>query len=99
MINLAKKLWPINRSITGQGNVKSFKILKTFSELKIKKFESGNKVFDWENSNEWSIKNAHILDPNKKICDFKNNLHLVGYSQKVNKTLDLDELKTSIFIK
>ena len=100
MIKLSKKLWPINRSITGKGNVNSLKILKNFFfGLTIKKFNSGDKVFDWKIPNEWSIKNAHILDPHKKkICDFKkNNLHLVGYSQKVNKTLDLDELKKHLF--
>ena len=51
--------------------------------LKIKKFKSGKKVFDWRVPDEWNVKSAYIKDKyNKKIIDFKNNnLHLVSYSQ------------------
>ncbi len=86
--NLGKNnLFPICRSLTGLGNLKTLKIIKKkFKILKIKKFQCGEKVFDWKIPKEWNIKNAYILDKNKKkIIDFnKNNLHLVGYSSPIN---------------
>ena len=82
--NIAKnRLFLLNRSITGQGVLKTLKIIKKeFPELKIKKIKSGTKVFDWKVPEEWNVNNAYVLDKNnKKIIDFKkNNLHLLGYS-------------------
>jgi len=92
---LAKKLWPINRSITGSGVVETLNILKmVVPELKIKSFKSGSKVFDWKIPAEWEIKSAWVKDPTgKTIIDFsKNNLHLVGYSAPINKTIKLEKL-------
>lgn len=92
---LAKKLWPINRSITGSGVIETLNILKiVVPELKIKSFKSGSKVFDWKVPAEWEIKSAWVKDPTgKTIIDFsKNNLHLVGYSTPVNKTIKLEKL-------
>ncbi len=86
--NLAKDLWPLNRSITGNGLRETLKkIKKNIPNLKIKKVSSGKKVFDWKIPNEWKVNEAYIIDPNgKKICDFKqNNLHLVGYSTPIKK--------------
>ena len=50
---------------------------------------------DWEVPKEWNVKDAYIQDSsNNKILDFKtNNLHLWGYSEPVNKTLNLEELQ------
>lgn len=94
--NLAKKLWPLNRSITGEGLRQTLKIIQQLvPDLTIHKVSSGTKVFDWEVPKEWEVKNAYIICPNgKKICDFnKNNLHLVGYSIPVDKTIELSELQ------
>ena len=101
--NLCKKLWPINRSLTGEGNLETLKILKQIhNKLKIKNINSGKKVFDWKIPNEWNayeawIKNSH----GKKILDFKkNNLHLVSYSEKIHKKISLEQLKKNLhFIK
>ena len=90
-----KKLFKLNRSLTGDGNRKTLNIIKSeFKEFKIQKIKSGKKVFDWKIPPEWNIKKAHIIDKkNKKILDFKNNnLHIVGYSQPINKFLKKDEL-------
>ena len=79
--HLAKKLWPINRSITGNGVRKSLKILKEICpKLSIIEVPSGKKVFDWIIPQEWNVKEAWIEGPkNKKIINFaNNNLHLVG---------------------
>ena len=93
--NIGKKLFPLNRSITGKDTLKSLQIIsKNFKKFKIKKIQSGKKVFDWKIPAEWNVKEAYILDKNKdKIVDFKkNNLHLVGYSKKTKLILTKDEL-------
>ncbi len=72
--NIAKKkLYPLTRSLTGQGVRKTLKIIqKEFSELKIKKIKSGTKVFDWNIPQEWNVSDAYVIDKyNNKIIDFK----------------------------
>ena len=89
-IDLGKKLFPLNRSLTGIGTLKTLKILKNENNfIKLKKIKCGNKVFDWKIPSEWKIRSAFIKDKNgKKIVDFKkNNLHLVGYSKKIDKKI------------
>ena len=81
--NLGKKLFPICRSITGNGVRETLKIIKKhLPKLKIHEIKSGTKVFDWKVPSEWNIKDAYVLDKfGQKIINFKkNNLHLVGYS-------------------
>ena len=97
--NLVKKLFPINRSITGKGNRKSLEILKeTFKQIKFLEFKSGKKVFDWNIPPEWNVNDAYVLYKNKKIIDFKkNNLHLVSYSVPVNKFVNKKELFQHIY--
>ena len=92
--DLIKKLFPINRSITGEGNRKTLDILKKkFKRLKLKEYLSGTKVFDWTIPPEWNVHDAYVLYKNKKIIDFKkNNLHLVGYSKPFNKKITKQEL-------
>ena len=89
--NLGKnELFPICRSITGNGVRKTLKIIKKyFPKLKVYEVPSGTKVFDWNVPPEWNINDAYVIDKNnKKIIDFKkNNLHLVGYSMPINKIL------------
>ncbi len=89
------KLYPICRSLTGNGTRKTLKIIKKqFPKLKIFKEKSGKKVFDWNIPPEWNIQNAYVIDKfGNKIIDFKkNNLHIVGYSIPVNKKIKKDEL-------
>ena len=95
LIKIGKKLFPINRSLTGEGNFKTLKILKKeIPDLKIKVFRSRKKVYDWRVPDEWNVKFAYIKDKkDKKILDFKNNnLHLVGYSQPIKKQITKTEL-------
>ena len=87
-LELGKKLWPLNRSLTGVGVNQTLKILKNYNKkLKIIKFKSGQKVFDWTIPKEWTVNEAWIKDENgKKIINFENNnLHLVGYSTPIKK--------------
>ena len=93
-------LFPICRSITGNGTKKTLKIIKSeFPSLKIKKIKSGTNVFDWKIPHEWNVKDAYVLDKfQKKIINFKvNNLHLVGYSRPINKILNKNQLFKNIF--
>lgn len=97
---LAKKLWPLNRSLTGQGVIDTLnEISKHISDLNIKSVKSGTKVFDWVVPREWAVHEAYIVTPDgKKICDFsENNLHLVGYSIPFEGTLSLKELKEHLY--
>ena len=89
-IKLGHKLFPICRSITGNGLRQTLSIIKKLlPNLKILEINSGTKVFDWVVPPEWNIKDAYVKDKyNKKIIKFKkNNLHLVGYSVPLNKKI------------
>ena len=93
-LNLGKKLFPICRSITGNGVRKTLIIIRDYSpKLKISEVKSGTKVFDWKVPPEWNVKNAYVKDKyGKKIIDFKNNnLHLVGYSIPTKKLITKKE--------
>ena len=98
---LAKQtLFPICRSITGKGTLRTLKIIKkNFPKLKILKIKSGTKVFDWSVPVEWNVKDAYVLDKNnKKIISFKtNNLHLVGYSRPINEIINKKKLLKHIY--
>ena len=97
---LAKnELFPICRSITGNGVRKTLKIIKKqFPRLKLHEVPSGTKVFDWNVPKEWNIDDAYVIDKNKKkIIDFKkNNLHLISYSIPINKILTKKKLFKNI---
>ncbi len=69
------ELFPICRSITGNGVRKTLRIIKkNFSKLKIYEVQSGTKVFDWNVPSEWNVNDAYVIDKNnKKIIDFKKN--------------------------
>ena len=95
------ELQTIYRSLTGRGNYQTLKLIKKkFTGLKIKYFNSGDKVFDWTVPQEWNVNDAYILDKyNKKIIDFKKNfLHLVGYSKKIDKVVSKNELLKLLII-
>ena len=89
------RLWPINRSLTGNGNRETLKILSELVDINIREIPSGTQCFDWQVPDEWNVREAWVKDSSgKKIIDFSNNnLHLVGYSQSFEGRLRLDELK------
>lgn len=100
MIEFAKKLFPLNRSLTGKGNVETLKLIKSqLPNLQIKYFSSGEKVFDWKIPMEWNVRDAWLKDPKgKKILNFKeNNLVLLGYSKSINKVFNYKMLKENIY--
>lgn len=103
MHNLARRLWPINRSLTGAGVRTTLAMLRDeeLPDLQIYEIPSGTQAFDWVVPREWEVRNAWIRTPDGRIiCEFReNNLHLVGYSIPVHKTLSLGELQTHLFSK
>ncbi|MBS1517254.1 MAG: DUF4910 domain-containing protein [Bacteroidetes bacterium] len=92
-------LWPICRSLTGDGNRETLKILSEIVDLKISEIPSGQECFDWTVPDEWNVKDAWIKDSKgKKIIDFrKNNLHLLGYSEAFRGKLKLKELREHLY--
>lgn len=95
---LIERLFPICRSITGEGVRETLRILQQTIALDIHEVRTGTQVFDWQVPNEWNIKDAYIKDATgKKVVDFKdNNLHVVSYSTPVKGKFDLQELKQHI---
>ncbi len=82
MHDIMVKLYPICRSITGDGVRKTLDIISEQIPLEKHEIPTGTEVFDWTVPKEWIVIDAYIITPSgKKICDFKkNNLHLLGYS-------------------
>jgi aminopeptidase-like protein len=93
---MVEELFPICRSITGQGLRDTLSYFQSFlPEMNIQSVRSGEPVFDWTVPDEWTIRDAYIADDaGKRVVDFRsNNLHVVGYSEPVDIQLDLDELQ------
>jgi aminopeptidase-like protein len=99
MYQLVSELYPICRSITGDGVRETFDIIKQHISLSVYEVPTGTKVFDWTVPKEWNIKDAYVKNSKgKKIIDFKeNNLHILNYSVPVNKKVSLQELKEHLF--
>jgi aminopeptidase-like protein len=97
--DLIVELFPICRSITGDGVRQTLKILSKHIPLEIHEVPSGTKVFDWTVPKEWNIRDAYVKNPkSEKIIDFKkSNLHVLNYSVPIRKTVRLGELKEHLF--
>ena len=96
--SLFNELFPILRSITGAGYIKSLNILSRYIKFKKIKYPSGKKIFDWTVPKEWVIKDAYVKAGGKKIIDLKkNNLHIVNYSSPVNKMMSLSQLDKHLY--
>ncbi|MDD3138171.1 MAG: DUF4910 domain-containing protein [Lachnospiraceae bacterium] len=100
MYDLAARMFPICRSITGNGFRESLNMLKeVYSDIKTHEVRTGTSVFDWTVPKEWNIHDGYIENSKGvKIIDFKkSNLHIVGYSTPVDKYVDLTELKKYVY--
>ena len=99
MHDLMTELFPICRSITGDGVRKTDDILSQHIPLEIHEVPTGTKVFDWLVPKEWNINDAYIIDPNgEKIIDFKkSNLHIMSYSVPINEKMTLKELTPHLY--
>lgn len=99
MDDLIKELYPICRSITGNGTRQTLQVIQSKIPLEIHEVPSGTKVFDWTVPKEWNIRDAFIKNSQgKKVVDFaKSNLHVVGYSTPFRGKLPLQQLKNHLF--
>ena len=99
MHTVMKELFPICRSITGNGVRETLNIIRNHIPLTIFDVPSGTKVFDWTVPKEWNIRDAWIMDDRgEKIVDFKNNnLHVLGCSSPVDQTVSLAELQQHLY--
>lgn len=101
MYQLARELFPIDRSLTGDGVRRTLAVLKReLPELTIHEVPSGTEVFDWTVPKEWAVRQAYIEDEKgNRIIDYKDlNLHVMGYSTPVDRRVDLEELKHYIYV-
>ncbi len=96
---LIEELYPICRSITGDGFRQSLGIMAKHLPLDVHEVASGTQVLDWTVPREWNIRDAYIKNAaGEKIVDFqKSNLHVLNYSVPVNGKMRLDELKAHLF--
>jgi aminopeptidase-like protein len=92
---LAARIFPINRSITGDGVRQTLQILNEYAPISHREVPTGTRIFDWSIPREWNVRDAYVKDPSgRKIIDFSaSNLHLMGYSIPVNARMPLDQLK------
>jgi len=96
---LIAELYPICRSITGNGLRKTLKRIAQQIPLELKEVPSGTEVFDWTVPKEWNIRDAYIKnEAGERVVDFqKHNLHVLNYSTPVHRTMPLSELQEHIF--
>jgi aminopeptidase-like protein len=94
MMALIGELFPICRSITGNGVRQTLAILKRYLPLEVREIPSGTPVLDWKVPNEWNIRVAYIArDDGTRVVDFAaNNLHIVQYSRPVDMMIRLADL-------
>ncbi len=96
---LIEELFPICRSITGNGLRATLDIIQKIIPVEIYHVPSGTEVFDWTVPKEWNIREAYIKDPNGDIVvNFaESNLHIVNYSVPINTKMPFNELRTHLF--
>jgi aminopeptidase-like protein len=99
MYRLIEELYPICRSITGDGVRQTLAVLKEHIPLQTREVPTGTQVFDWVVPKEWNIRGAYLADRSgNRIVDFKdNNLHVLNYSVPARKRVALEELRPHLF--
>jgi len=99
MHDLISRLYPICRSITGDGVRETLAVLGEHIPLEIHEVPSGTQVFDWQVPREWNIRDAYVQSASgERVIDFrKSSLHVVGYSVPVRRKVRLAELKEHLF--
>jgi aminopeptidase-like protein len=99
MHQLASELYPLCRSITGNGIRQTLRLLQKRIPLQMFEVPSGTQVFDWIVPREWNLQDAYIKDPHgRRVVDFRQcNLHVLNYSTPVEATMPLSELKPHLF--
>ncbi|MBO3746976.1 DUF4910 domain-containing protein [Streptosporangiaceae bacterium NEAU-GS5] len=95
MHDLVRRLYPLCRSITGDGVRQTLEIIGESIPIQVSEVATGTPVLDWIVPREWNIRDAYVKDPHgARVIDFQaSNLHVVGYSVPVSATMTLDELR------
>jgi aminopeptidase-like protein len=99
MYSLAADIFPICRSITGDGVRQTLDLLGRYVPLERHELPTGTKVLDWEVPKEWSIRDAYIKNAKgERVVDFRSsNLHVMSYSAPIRRTMTIPELKPHVF--
>jgi aminopeptidase-like protein len=94
-----QRLFPICRSITGEGNRETLHILNEIVPITQHEVSSGTQVYDWVIPEEWNIRNAWIATHDgRRIVDFQNNnLHVMSYSEPIESSMRWAELKSHLY--
>jgi aminopeptidase-like protein len=100
LYKLVAELYPICRSITGDGVRRTLEIVdREVGGLAVSEVPTGTQVLDWTVPREWNVRDAWVADAaGERVIDFQaSNLHLLGYSMPVRATMPLAELKQHLF--
>src|SRR5580692_10983790 len=97
--DFAAELYPICRSITGDGIRRTLALIQARIPLQTPELPTGTQIFDWIVPKEWNIQDAYIKGPDgNKVVDFRqHSLHILNYSTPIHQTISLDELKPHLF--
>jgi aminopeptidase-like protein len=92
---LMERLFPVCRSLTGNGVRGTFDVLDEYVALRRTEIPSGTEIFDWSVPDEWNIHDAYIATADgERVVDFHaSNLHVVNYSEPVRTRMSLETLK------
>ncbi len=92
-------LYPICRSITGNGVRETLRRVRHLVPLSVHEVPSGTQVFDWTVPLEWNVRDAYVKNSRgERIIDFRHsNLHVLNYSTPVRKRMSLDQLRPHLF--
>jgi len=98
MLRLTNDLFPLCRSITGNGLRQTLRRISHEIPLEIYEVPSGTQVFDWVVPDEWNIQDAYVADSHgRRVIDFqKSNLHVVNYSVPFHGRLDIETLRAKL---
>ena len=96
---LVAELYPICRSITGEGLRETLRRLQRLVPLELHEVPSGTQVLDWTVPKEWNVRDAWVADPTgERVVDFRaHNLHVLNYSTPVRRRMSLAELRPHLF--
>jgi aminopeptidase-like protein len=99
MHGLVRDLYPICRSITGDGVRQSLRILQRIAPLELREVPSGTQVFDWVVPREWNVRSARLLAPDGEVIADAGrlNLHLLNYSIPFRGKVQLEELQRHLY--